>query len=163
MQTVSKPRSLKVYFLCILVCLSVGAIAGYATSTQVTGWYLTLNKPSFNPPSAVFGPVWTFLYILMGTAWAMILTADHADSKARQLANRLFMLQLFFNFIWSFLFFNFKHIGLAWLDLWLLWVTLSITVVSFWRISRIAGLMLVIYWCWVSFANLLNGSIWFLN
>lgn len=153
----------KVYFLCILICLSVGAIAGYATSANITGWYATLVKPSFNPPNAVFGPVWTFLYILMGMAWAMVLTNHHADVLQRQMANRLFILQLFFNFSWSFLFFNIKYIGLAWLDLWALWFTLSLTVFYFWRISRAAGLMLVIYWCWVSFANVLNGSIWYLN
>jgi benzodiazapine receptor len=104
----------------LVITLSAGAIAGFATASNIGGWYATLSKPSFNPPNWIFGPVWSLLYILMGIALFQIW--KQTPSLYRSNALWLFFIQLFLNFIWSFLFFYFHRIGLALVDIIVLWV-----------------------------------------
>lgn len=134
-----------VYFFAIVICLAVGALGGYVTAGSVETWYLTVNKPTFNPPSWVFGPVWTTLYILMAIAWARVLTCRTVSDHDRAEANRLFILQLILNGIWSFIFFGLHAISFAFIDLLALWVVLWVTLIKFMKISRLAGWLLVPY------------------
>jgi len=145
----------------ILACLAVGGISGYVTASEIPGWYATLQKPSFNPPNWLFGPVWTLLYIMMGIAFWLVWKSDASDLK--QKAMLFFALQLTLNFFWSILFFSFHQTGWAMVEIALLWVFILLCIVSFYPISAIAAYLLVPYLCWVSFASLLNFYIWKLN
>ncbi len=136
-------------------------VAGVSTLFTIPTWYATLHKPSFNPPNAIFGPVWTILYALMAAAaW---LVWKQPGSTARTRALRLFYLQLTLNFAWSLLFFGQHRIGLALLDIALLWVAILATTVSFLGLRRLAGALLIPYLLWVAFASVLNLRIWQLN
>ena len=141
------------------ICLAVGGTAGYFTVGGVREWFPTLVKPSFNPPNWIFAPVWTALYIMMGVA-AWLVWRQGGDIA---LALWLFFIQLAFNFLWSFLFFNLHRPDLALVDIGLLWISIAATLYTFWQVDIRAGLLLVPYLAWVSFASLLNASIWRLN
>ena len=146
----------------IAVPLAVGAIAGYFTSTTVNDWFTTLLKPSFNPPSWVFMPVWTTLYVLMGIAFFLVWNSN-ANPEKKFAAYTFYWLQLFLNFLWSFLFFYFKQPGFAVTDIVLLLVMIGATIYTFSKISKTAAWLLVPYLCWVAFATALNFEIWRLN
>jgi translocator protein len=145
----------------LVLTLGVGAIAGLATASNIGGWYATISKPVFNPPNWIFGPVWTLLYILMGIALYLIWRLP--ASAYRSNAFWLFFIQLFLNFIWSFLFFYFHKVGLALIDIITLWIFIILTIISFSRLDKKAAWLLVPYICWVSFASILNGAIYYLN
>ncbi len=124
-------------------------------------WYEGLIKPSLNPPNWIFGPVWTFLYVIMGiSAWLVWLQRHNVRV---QFALVLFGIQLLFNGLWTFLFFGLRNPGLAFADILILWVLIACTLVSFWQKSRTAGLFLIPYFLWVSFAAYLNFELWRLN
>jgi translocator protein len=146
----------------ILICEAVGAVSAIFTRTEIQGWYSTLNKPSFNPPSYLFAPVWTSLYLMMGVSLWLIWKSDAPEVRKRN-AIFIFSLQLFFNFWWSILFFKLHSPAYALVDIILMMITILITIFSFSKISRIASWLLVPYISWVSFATLLNYSIWLLN
>lgn len=145
----------------IIVPLGLGSIAGIFTAQSVPEWYATLNRPSFNPPNWIFGPVWTMLYILMGISLFLIWKLE--ISKERNLAILVFMLQLLLNFGWIFIFFYFNMIGLALIEIILLWIFIVIMLVLFYKIKPIAAYINIPYLLWVSFATVLNGSYYFLN
>jgi benzodiazapine receptor len=145
----------------ILLCLSVGWIGAAATDTGQSAWFQSLRKPSWNPPNALFAPVWTVLYILMGTAAWIIWS--HPSQPARTRALSLFLIQLAANFMWTFIFFGAQRIGLALVDIAVLVALIAATLVAFHRLDRRAGWMLVPYLCWVTFATALNLSIWLAN
>jgi translocator protein len=139
----------------LVLCLAVGAGAGFLTAQSVLTWFPTLIKPSFNPPSWLFGPVWTTLYIMMAVAaWLVWL---------RQGSLVLFYVQLALNFAWSLLFFGLHSPALALVDIVAMWVLILLTLLAFWKTDRRAGWLLVPYLAWVSFASVLNASIWWLN
>lgn len=145
----------------LILTLGVGAISGIATASNIAGWYATLSKPSFNPPNWLFGPVWTLLYLLMGIALSIIWKKPKSLVKSNSLW--LFFIQLFLNFCWSFLFFYFHNIGMALVDIGMLWIFITLTIFSFSRLDKKAGWILIPYICWVSFALILNGAIYGLN
>ncbi len=137
------------------------AAAGTAVFVSTSGWYAGLNKPIWNPPGWIFGPVWTLLYVMMGTAaW---LVWCQGGWKTQRLPLGFFLLQWLFNSLWTPLFFGAHLIGPAFVDILLLWLTLVMTLAFFWRVSLIAGLLLVPYLGWVTFASALNCAIWHLN
>lgn len=142
----------------IMLPLLVGG--GIGGMFQPGAWYDGLEKPSFNPPSWVFGPVWTTLYILMGVA-AWLVWERYRD-RARG-ALTLFVVQLIFNAAWSALFFGAQAPGLAFAEILVLWALILATVVAFWRWRPVAGALLLPYLAWVSFAAVLNFSLWRLN
>lgn len=145
----------------VLLCLAVGAVGGFVTAPQIENWYADLQKPSWNPPSWVFGPVWTTLYVMMAvSAWLVI---RQPASSQRTQALIAFAVQLIFNFFWSLIFFGLENPMLAFADIVLLWGSLVLTVVLFWRNSIPASLLLVPYLAWVTFASALNFAIWQLN
>ncbi len=147
--------------LCIVLTLSIGAISGIATASGINNWYVTLNKPVFNPPNYLFGPVWTVLYILMGVSFYLILQSKNAILKNRAIT--IFFIQLFLNFSWSFLFFKFQLVGITFIEIIILWVSIIIMIVAFYKINKVASWLQIPYLLWVSFASVLNGSIWILN
>jgi translocator protein len=149
-------------FISILIPLLVGAIAGYFTTAGVNGWYAVANKPWFNPPNWIFAPVWTTLYVLMGIALFLVWRAE-ADKTIKQTAIILFVVQLTLNFFWSIIFFKLQQPGWAFAEIILMWIMILLTILWFGKISSTAAWLLVPYICWVSFASVLNYSIWRLN
>lgn len=143
----------------VVLCLAVGGVAGFATMGGVTGWYQTLTKPSFNPPNWLFGPVWTVLYVLMAVAAWLVWRKVGLGAPAMI----FFFLQLLLNFAWSFIFFRAHATGWALADITVLWITIVATMVAFVQIDTAAAWLLAPYLAWVSFASLLNASIWRLN
>lgn len=124
-------------------------------------WYESLAKPSWNPPGAVFGPVWTVLYILMGvSAW---LVWKRAGFRAARAPLALFMIQLVLNALWSYLFFGLHHISAAFVDIVILWAAILAVTVLFWRKVRTAGILMLPYLAWVGFASFLNFTLWQMN
>ena len=146
---------------CILIPLLIGAISGIATASSVNNWFVTLHKPSFNPPNYLFGPVWTCLYILMGISIFLILQTP--KTKLRKKAVAIFCVQLFLNFCWSFLFFKFQLLGVALIEIILIWISILTMIYTFQKINKTAAYLQVPYLLWVSFASILNASIWWLN
>jgi len=146
----------------VAIPLLVAGLSGFATAQGVREWYPTLVKPSFNPPSWVFGPVWTLLYLMMGIA-AFLVWQKGWESGAVKTALALFAIQLILNGLWSVLFFGMRSPGLAFAEILLLWISIGGTIVLFWRVAPIAGMLLLPYEAWVTFAVVLNGAIWILN
>ena len=146
----------------ILIPLVIGSLSGFFTVTGVGSWYQTINRPSWNPPSWVFGPVWTLLYILMGIALYLVWKSE-SSPRMKQTAILLFSLQLLLNFCWSFIFFSLHEIGWALVEMIGLWMMILLTILVFARIHKTAAWLLVPYISWVSFATLLTYTIWQLN
>jgi translocator protein len=146
----------------IAIPLLVAATAGYFTATGTGSWYRSIKTPSWNPPDWVFGPVWTILYILMGISLFLVWKNDKPVDEKR-MALLFFALQLLFNFCWSFIFFNQHQVGLAFIDIVVLWICLLATIIFFSQINNTAAWLLVPYIAWVSFAGILNYTIWKLN
>jgi len=145
----------------ILLPLGLGAIAGIFTAKAIPEWYATLNQPSFNPPNWIFGPVWTSLYILLGISF--FLTWKQPATKERNRAISIFLIQLVLNFAWSFLFFYFHQIGLALIDIIVLWIFIITMLILFYRIKPLAAYINIPYLLWVTFASILNASYFVLN
>jgi translocator protein len=142
----------------LLLSFSAAALGGIFLPGE---WYATLRKPSWNPPNWIFGPVWTALYTMMAVAaW---LVWKRGGFPVQRTALALFLLQLFFNALWSPLFFGLKNPALAFADLVLLGLALLATVVAFWRVRLLAGLLLAPYLLWVTFAGALNFTLWQLS
>lgn len=143
------------------VCLMVGAIGGMMTAPAIDTWYRALAKPSFNPPDAVFGPVWTALYVIMGfAAWRVWRVAGFFNGRV---ALRLFGTQLMLNLLWTFLFFVLQSPAAAFFEILLLIAGIIGTIVAFRQHDKWAELAMVPYLMWVLFAAVLNGAIWYLN
>ena len=154
------------FVICILICLAVGALSGYATQSSITTWYLALNKPFFNPPNWIFAPVWTLLYTFMGIALGIIWNSEITtpqDNKIRNKAIIIFAVQLLLNFLWSILFFGMKSPFFALIDIVLMLIAIILTIIIFRKINTKTTWLLVPYLAWVSFATLLNASILALN
>jgi benzodiazapine receptor len=141
----------------ILCCVGAAAIGGYATTRSLRDWYLGLPKPSWNPPNAVFGPVWTVLYLAMAIAdWLVWRVRDESDIT---LAQTLFVVQLVLNVLWSVAFFGFRSPLAGLVVIALLWLAILATIVAFSQVSVLAAAILVPYLLWVTFASFLNAAI----
>jgi len=147
----------------VLTCVGVGYISGMATRSSVTTWFPTLVKPSFNPPSWVFAPVWSTLYIMMGIAAGLVWSRIDFEKEAVRKALLFFAIQLGLNALWSLLFFGLRNPMLAGIEIILLWLMIYETYIKFGKIDKIAGYLFIPYLLWVSFASVLNISIWWLN
>jgi benzodiazapine receptor len=142
----------------LVLCFGVAAFGAQFLPGE---WYAGLKKPSWNPPSWVFGPVWTALYTLMAVAaW---LVWKRGGFNVMRLPLGLFLLQLLFNALWSWLFFGRHECAVALGDILLLWLSLLATTVAFWKVNATAGWLLVPYLLWVGFAAGLNFALWRLN
>ena len=124
-------------------------------------WYASLSKPSWNPPNAIFGPVWTLLYALMAvSAWLVWRRAGFGGAGA---ALGLFVFQLVLNALWSYLFFGLHRPDIAFFEIVVLWVAILAVVLLFWRVDRTAGALMLPYLTWVGFASFLNFTLWRMN
>ena len=154
-------RDLLGLFAFIILCLAVSGIGGAITATSVDTWYQALEKSPFNPPDWAFAPVWTALYILMGIAAWRVWRLRSFEATGKALA--VFAVQLGLNLFWSFLFFGLQRIDLALVEIVILLCAIITNTIMFWRIDRLAGLLLVPYAAWVTYATVLNASLWLLN
>lgn len=124
-------------------------------------WYNTLNKSPLTPPSWVFGPAWTVLYVMIGLSFFFILREGNLSSKIPQIS--VFVFQLTLNLMWSKLFFGMHLIKASLVDIIVLWISIILTIILFWQISHTAAFLLIPYLLWVSFASYLNYQIFRLN
>ena len=145
----------------ILICLGAGGLGALATAPEIEGWYKTLSKPTWNPPAYVFGPVWTNLYLMMAFAAWHVWKPE--GFKAAAIPLTLFGGQLILNTTWSWIFFGMHQPGWALAEIVILWLAIAATTVGFFRYSKIAGWLMVPYLAWVSFASVLNFTIWRMN
>ncbi len=139
----------------IALCVAVGGLGSAATMPEIKGWYTGLNKPSFNPPNWVFGPMWSTLYVLMG--------CTASDAWADRSARRTFFIILLVNALWSLLFFGLHQPGLALIDILAYLILLALWIRQLWPQHRGYALLQLPHLLWVSFATVLNASIWWLN
>lgn len=173
------------FIISVLICQLAGFAGWFFTAPAIKTWYVFLAKPSFSPPSSVFAPVWTVLFLLMGLAlylvwarnWQIEVTAEEAEQKTwnpisqklltgswrEENVKAIFTLQLVLNILWSFVFFGLKAPDLAFFEILMLWFAILYTIVNFYRISKNASLLLLPYILWVTFAAVLNFAVWRLN
>lgn len=144
----------------ILVCQAAGGVGAIFTVPAISGWYKSLQKPFFNPPDWIFSPVWIFLFLLMGISLYLVWNRGLRENKK---AIIIFGIQLVLNIFWSIIFFGLKSPGFAFWEMIILWLAILATIISFYKISKTAGLLLVPYILWVSFALILNLFLWQLN
>jgi len=142
----------------LLASFVTAAIGGLA-SINAAGFYGQLIQPSWAPPAWLFGPVWTVLYILMAVAAWLVWRRQGFQGAAL----KLFVVQLLFNALWTWLFFVWRLGAVAFIEIVLLWLLIAATIVLFWRVQRVAALLLLPYLAWVSFATALNFTLWRLN
>ena len=155
--------SLPVLIGSVVLCFIAAALGSLVTITGTDSWFMTeLIKPEWQPPSYLFGPVWTVLYLLMGIALALIL-AQGAERREVRVATGVFGVQLVLNVLWSYLFFGWQMIGAAAVEIILLWIVIGVTMYLFYRIRPAAAYLLIPYIAWVTFAAVLTATIWTLN
>lgn len=145
-----------------ILCLAIGGLSGFATATGIDSWYVALNKPVFNPPNWVFGPVWTTLYILMGVSSGMIWHLGMINPEVKK-ALIVFGVHMLLNAAWSLLFFGAQMPWLAFIEILILLASILYFAKLFHTLKPIAGWLQVPYILWVSFASVLNGAIAWLN
>lgn len=148
------------FIFSLLLPVTAATVGGLFT-TQHLGWYALLNKPLFTPPSWVFGPVWTVLYLSMG--FAFYLVWQQKKNKQKQNAFNTYFIQLGLNVSWSYFFFTEKLPPLALIVIVILWLAILLTIIKFYRLNKTAGLILIPYLLWVTFATYLNFEIVRLN
>lgn len=143
---------------CIIGIELIGNIGSLATFSQITTWYAALNKPGFNPPNGIFGPVWTILFALMGVALYLVWS-----KKNNKKSLTLFSIQLVLNVLWSFIFFGWHQPGWAFIEIIILWIAILATIIEFHKLSKTAAWLMVPYLAWVTFATVLTFAVWQLN
>ncbi|MCY7319065.1 MAG: tryptophan-rich sensory protein [Ramlibacter sp.] len=157
---ISRSRDVLGLFAWLSAAFAAAAVGGFA-SASAPEFYRELARPSWAPPGWLFGPVWSVLYALMGIAAWLVWRARGFAGAAVGLG--LFIVQLAFNGLWTWLFFVWHQGALAFAEILLLWVLIAATIVFFWRVSKLAGLLLIPYLAWVSFASALTFATWRLN
>ncbi|MEO0095936.1 MAG: TspO/MBR family protein [candidate division WOR-3 bacterium] len=146
----------------LILTLGAGFIGSMATRQSVSTWYGTINKPPISPPNWLFGPVWTALFILMGIAFYLVWNKGFSELSVKT-AMIIFLIQLALNILWSFLFFGLRSPLYAFIEIIILWIAILLTIIYFFKVSYVAGYLLIPYILWVSFASILNGWIAVLN
>jgi benzodiazapine receptor len=149
--------------IAVVACLAIGYTSGMVTRSAITTWYPTLIKPSFNPPNWIFAPVWSTLFVMMGVAAGLVWSEIKSSEEVVKKALIFFLIQLGLNALWSYLFFGLHNPMLAGLEIIVLWLMIYETYVQFAKINKTAGYLFIPYLAWVTFAAVLNGSIWWLN
>jgi len=146
--------------LALLLPQLTGAIGALFTIKAIPTWYAYLNKPSFSPPNWLFGPAWLVLYLLMGVALYLNWIKKTKQAKFNV---RLFFIHLFFNLIWTPIFFGAKNLFLALIVIVIIWALIVVMIFKFWKVNKVSSLLLIPYLLWVSFATTLNYFVWKLN
>lgn len=147
----------------VIVCQLAGVIGSIFTASSVKTWYAAINRPSFTPPNWLFGPVWLFLFLLMGISLFLVWSHPYAAPKDRKRALIIFGAQLALNAFWSYAFFGLESPLFGFIVIVILWITILMTIIRFLKISELAGWLLIPYILWVSFASVLNFVILLLN
>jgi translocator protein len=148
--------------VCIVACQCAGLLGSVFTISAIPTWYATLQKPPFTPPNWLFGPAWTTLYLLMAVA-AFIIWRKGLNTQDVKKALVLFLVQLVLNALWSVIFFGLRSPFWGIVVIVALWIAILFTILKFFKLSTAAGALLIPYILWVSFASVLNISIWILN
>jgi len=161
-QVVMDLESVVRFVVCLGACFIASIIGSVFTIRSIPDWYPSLKKPPYTPPNRVFGPIWMILYVLM--AISVFLTWERGLSNPGELAAFvLFWIQLIFNVLWSIVFFGLKQQGWAVIIITVLWILILASIVTAFRVSAWAGILLVPYLTWVTIASYLNIGIWQLN
>ncbi len=150
------------FIVSIVICQLAGFIGSLFTTPSIPSWYATLTKPSFTPPNWVFAPVWTTLYLLMGISLFLVWRKSASFRNVKP-AIYSFAVQLILNIFWSILFFGLKSPLVAFVEIIFLWAAIIMTSLRFYRVSKLSCILLMPYLLWVSFAAVLNFSLWQLN
>ncbi len=150
------------FVICIAVCQLAGVVGSIFTTSSVSTWYAVLAKPAFTPPDRFFAPVWITLYTMMGIAAFLVWRKGRVQSDVR-IALTIFVIHLAFNILWPVLFFGLRSLSAGLIGILMLWVSIIVTMIWFFRISWVSSLLLMPYFLWVSFAVVLNAAIWELN
>ena len=153
---------IKKLIACVLACEIAGASGSLFTAPAINGWYAGLAKPFYNPPNWIFAPVWTLLFALMGIAIYFVLQRGWKNGRVRT-ATQFFIIQFALNILWSVLFFASRSPYSAFIEIIGLWLAIAATISGFWRLSKPAALLMLPYFLWVTFAAVLNFSVWQLN
>ena len=141
----------------VVLCEAVGAVGAIATAPNIGSWYETLARPEWQPPNWLFGPVWTTLYALMGVSAFLVWR------RGARAALALFVVQFALNAAWSWIFFSAHELGWAFTEIVVLWAAILAWLVAAWRTSPLAGALQIPYLAWVTFASVLNWTIWRMN
>ncbi len=155
-------REIPKLIVSIVVVFLAGAVGTVYTLKQITTWYVALTKPGWTPPNWAFGPIWSTLYVLMGIS-LFLIWRQGLYRKDVQIAILVFAVQLAINVIWSIVFFGTHNIFGGLVLVLILWISIFINIIVFYRISKPAGLILIPYLLWVSIASYLNYSVFLLN
>ncbi len=158
--SMNKLRQIAGLVVSLLIVFGIAILGGFLTNLSVATWYPSLDKPSWTPSGATIGAVWTILYTFMGIA-AWIVWRSGSGGRQHPLA--IYALQLVLNAGWSALFFGLRSPGLALLEVGFLWIAILATAWAFWRVSKLAGVLMAPYLIWVTFAAVLNAMIWKMN
>ncbi len=162
MSVYRRPFSFAAFIISEVITLGIGITASFFTRPEIPGWYVTLNKPSFNPPNWLFAPVWTALYIIIGIAAYMVWQRRDGSEHFKTTRN-LYIAQLVLNFSWSLVFFALHQVAGALVVIGLLLASIIGCIITFGRYSTLASWLMVPYLLWVGFATLLNFNIYLLN
>jgi translocator protein len=146
----------------VLMVEIIGILGSFSTMSSIPNWYAALTKPAFNPPSWIFGPVWTILYLMIGISFYLVWTSKIKASR-KIYAYWIFWIQLLLNGIWTPVFFGMHNLLGGLVIITLLWISIILNMLAFYQISKTSAYLLVPYWLWVSFASALNFSLWWLN
>lgn len=144
------------------ICQLAGVLGALFTSPSIPTWYASLEKPAFNPPNWLFSPVWITLFVLMGISLYFLWESTLKERRAKRVLF-IFSIQLALNVLWSIIFFGLKSPSFAFLEIVILWAAILLTIIKSLKVSKIAGVLLIPYILWVSFAAVLNFFIWKLN
>lgn len=155
----SWPR--KLISLCVFfgIILLLSGVIGWITSDNIASWYGLLNHPAITPPNWIFGPVWTLLYCMIAISGWLVYQKNKLYGRVLW----VYLIQLVLNFCWSLIFFMCHQIGLALLEIALLWGVILVNILIFYRYSKVSAFLLIPYLLWVSFALCLNLSFWLIN
>jgi benzodiazapine receptor len=157
----ARPKNFAFLVGLLVATFAAGLIGSLATAENVRSWYPDLAKPQWTPPSWLFGPVWTALYIAMSVAAWRVWRIAQDGERSRVIV--LYGIQLSCNAAWSILFFGLRRPDLALVDIAVLWALIVFALIRFWRADRLSGILWAPYVLWVTFASALNGAIWWLN
>jgi benzodiazapine receptor len=155
-------RDIVKFIVSIIICQLAGFVGSLFTTPAIQTWYATLNRSPFAPPNWLFAPVWTALFLLMGISLFLVWQKGIKEHKNR-LAVIIFIIQLILNILWSILFFGLQSPFAAFIEIIVLWLAILFTIIKFYKISKTAGILLIPYILWVSFAAILNFSFWIIN
>jgi benzodiazapine receptor len=146
----------------IVICQLAGVIGSIFTTPAISTWYAALKKPVFTPPNWVFSPAWITLFVLMGISAFLVWNKGLSDQRVK-IALSIFVAQLILNALWSAMFFGLRSPLAGLIEIAVLWIAILLSILYFFKVSEIAGILLLPYILWVSFAAILNFSIWRLN